>query len=73
MAKVRGIKVHEVDGLVIYVSQRPAKRTGRDRIWVSVRQSSPTKPWRVGATLAYSRAADIRFERANEATDSELD
>ena len=63
MPKVKDTKVQEVEGVEIYVNQRPAKRSGRDRIWIHMRQSQDGKPWRLGAVLAYSRAADIRFER----------
>jgi hypothetical protein len=62
MPRIEGIKVHEIEGIEIYVNSRPAKRKGLDRIWIHIRQK-PDKPWRMGAALAYSRAADIRFER----------
>ena len=66
MPKVTGTRIHEVEGIDIYVVHNPAKRKGRDRIWIQIRQRG-NKPWRMGAALAYSRAADIRFEREGRA------
>jgi hypothetical protein len=63
MPKVEGTKVYEIEGIEIYVNPHPAKRQGRDRIWIHIRQKENGKPWHVAATLAYSHAADIRFER----------
>jgi hypothetical protein len=63
VGKVTGRKIHEIEGIEIYVTQRPAKRSGRDRIWIQIRQKKQDKPWRMGTALAYSRAADIEFER----------
>ncbi len=62
--KLRGQKVMEVDGIHIIVNRKPSKTgAGRDRLWISLRQPEGAKPWRVGSTLAYSQAVDIRFER----------
>jgi hypothetical protein len=62
MAKSQGKPVFEVEGLQIIISQIPAKREGRDRIWIQIRQGNE-KPWRMAATLAYPHALDVRFER----------
>lgn len=59
--KVLGLVVAEVEGLTISVSQTKAKRSGRDRLLVQIRQEGRTKKWRVAASLSYARAADIEF------------
>jgi hypothetical protein len=46
MPKVTGTKIHEIEGIEIYVTQLPAKRKGRDRIWIQIRQKED-KPWRM--------------------------
>jgi len=39
---------------------KKAKRTGKDQIWIQIRQSDPKKS-RVRESLSYARAADIEF------------
>lgn len=56
-------KVYSVDGLDIYVAKRYAKRNGKDRIWIQVRQNGPKKIWRQDLCLAYSKAVDIAFTK----------
>jgi hypothetical protein len=63
MPKPKGPPIKTVKGLRIYVEEQPSKTgTGKDRIWVSVRQSGSNK-WRVAASLSYVNAFDVRFER----------
>jgi hypothetical protein len=63
MPKPTGSPIKTVDGLEIYVTEGPSKTgTGKDRIWVSVRQAKPKK-WRVAASLCYVNAFDVRFEK----------
>ncbi len=59
----KGTLITTVKGLQIYVKESPSKTgTGRDRIWVSVRQAG-SKKWRLSASLCYVNAFDIRFEK----------
>jgi hypothetical protein len=63
MPKPSGQPIAKVQGLEIYVTSKPSvTRRGRDRIWVSVRQSN-SKKWRVAASLCYVNAFDVRFEK----------
>lgn len=63
MPKPSGLPVYKVQGLEIYVTKEPSKtKKGKDRIWISVRQSTP-KQWRVAASLCYVNAFDVRFEK----------
>ena len=62
VGKVTGLIVHEYQGLTISISPRKAKKSGRDRVWVQIRQKGPVKRWRVSASLSYARSADIQFE-----------
>ncbi len=59
--KVKGQVLAEYEGLTISVSPQKAKRAGKDRLWIQIRQNSPTKQWRVAASLSYARSADIQF------------
>ena len=64
MPKPKGQLISTVDGLEIYVNKSLSKTgTGKDRIWVSVRQVKPKK-WRVAASLCYVNAFDVRFEKS---------
>lgn len=62
--KVKGEVLAEYDGLTISVYPQQAKRTGKDRLWIQIRQNSKIKRWRVSASLSYARSADIQFEDA---------
>lgn len=62
MPKVSGKPIASVSGLDIYVKSMPAKRKGKDRIWIQVRQNAP-KSWRIAGSLCYVNAFDIRFEK----------
>ena len=59
--KVLGRVVAEHEGLTISIFPRKAKRAGRDRVWIQIRQNDATKRWRVSTSLTYSRSADIQF------------
>jgi len=63
MPRPTGSPIKTVDGLEIYINEQRSKTgTGKDRIWVSVRQAG-TKKWRVAASLCYVNAFDVRFEK----------
>jgi hypothetical protein len=63
MPKPTGPSIKNVQGLEIYVTNEPSKtKKGKDRIWISVRQSKPKK-WKVAASLCYVNAFDVRFEK----------
>jgi hypothetical protein len=64
IGKVKGRILAEFEGLTISVHALPAKKTGRDRLWVQIRQKKGVKRWRVSASLSYARSADIQFEDA---------
>lgn len=59
--KIKGRLLAEFHGLQIYGSFKPAKKDGKNRVWLNVRQSSP-KRYRVAESLSYMRSADIQFE-----------
>lgn len=62
MPKVSGKPIASVNGLDIYIRSQPAKRKGKDRLWIQVRQKEPKK-WRIAASLCYVNGFDIRFEK----------
>ena len=50
-------------GLKIYGLDQPAKTgRGKDRVIIQIRQEAPEE-WTQFATLAYVKAADIRFRK----------
>jgi hypothetical protein len=55
-----GQKLAEFHGLTIYGKLKKAKREGKDRIWIQIRQEAH-KPFRVYETLSYARSVDIQF------------
>lgn len=59
--KVKGQVLAEYEGLTISVLPHPAKRTGKNRLWLQIRQNAGVKRWRVSTSLSYSRSADIQF------------
>jgi len=61
--KVTGQQLGNFHGLTVTVELHKAKKTGKDRIWVQIRQKKP-KRWRVAENLSYMRAVDIQFEDA---------
>ncbi|MGA9060701.1 MAG: hypothetical protein WB341_03445 [Terracidiphilus sp.] len=60
--KVHADYIGEYQGLTIYGNLQKAKQSGKDRLWIQIRQDQ-TKPWRVAASLSYARAVDIQFEK----------
>jgi hypothetical protein len=60
-AKISGELIGTFNGLRIYGRLRKAKRKGKDRLWIHIRQDNP-KEWRIAATLSYANSIDIRFE-----------
>lgn len=64
--KIEGYGAKEIasyKGIKVFVSDQPAKSTGKDRIYISIRQNEPKK-WKIFASLCYVHAADIRLEKA---------
>ncbi len=59
--KISGELIGEIAGLRIYGRISRAKKRGKDRLWIHVRQDDP-KQWRIAATLSYAKSLDIRFE-----------
>ncbi len=60
-AKISGELIGTFNGLRIYGRLTRAKRRGKDRLWIHIRQAEG-KEWRIGATLSYENSIDIRFE-----------
>ena len=60
--KIKGKLIAEVEGLKIYSTLQKPKKSGRERIWISIRQDKP-KRWQTSATLSYVNALDVRFEK----------
>jgi hypothetical protein len=58
-----GTQVFGEFGLKITVDHRLAKRGGKNRFWLHVRQDD-AKKWRTAKTLSYERSVDILFEEA---------
>jgi len=58
--KINGSTLAEFCGLTIYGILKKAKRNGRDRVWIQIRQDA-NKPLRVSTCLSYSRAVDVQF------------
>ena len=62
--KISGKVLGEFQGLTIYGKLKKAKRSGKDRIWIQIRQSEP-KRYRVSESLSYMRSVDIQFEKTD--------
>ncbi len=58
--KVTGQPLCNFHGLKISGTLIKAKRTGKDQIWIQIRQTNPKK-YRVRESLSYARALDIEF------------
>jgi hypothetical protein len=65
MSKVKAPKLCEFEGLEIHGGLFRAKRTGKDRVWIQIRQQKPKK-WHVSTTLSYAQALDVQFQRDKE-------
>jgi hypothetical protein len=65
MSKVKAPKLFEFEGLSIHAILHKAKRTGRDRVWIQIRQQQPKK-WHVSTTLSYAQGLDVQFQREME-------
>jgi hypothetical protein len=65
MEKINWTPLKVVDGLKIFINRKPAKGSGKNRIWIQIRQGKP-KQWRVYETLAYARSVDIQFVEDKE-------
>jgi len=60
--KIKGKVIAEYEGLTITASLRKAKKTGKNRLWLSIRQHGDVKRWRISTSLTYVSSTDIRFE-----------
>lgn len=60
MGKIGGRKIGTVKGLTVTVNHLPAKKRGKDRLWIQIRQHNG-KRWRVYETLAYAKSVDVLF------------
>ena len=54
--------IAQFHGFTIYGKLQPAKREGRDRVLIQIRQNNDVKVYRVAESLTYARSADIQFE-----------
>ncbi len=61
LGKVQGRVLAEIDGLTITASPLDAKRSGKNRLWIQIRQNVKPKKWRASTALIYARSADIQF------------
>jgi hypothetical protein len=59
--KITDPVILKFNGLTIYGSFKKAKREGRNRISIHIRQAAP-KRFRVSRPLAWARAVDVQFE-----------
>ncbi len=57
----KDIKVVEFEGIEIFLLPRPAKKNGKDHVWIKVRQTGKKKPWNVYANLSYRNGVDINL------------
>ncbi len=69
-SKISGELIGTFNGLRIYGRLSKAKKKGKDRLWIHIRQPEE-KNWRIGATLSYANSVDIRFESAVVSESSE--
>lgn len=65
VSKNLGKPILEFDDFTIYAKYLKAKRKGKDRIWISIRQNK-SKDWRVAASLSYVNSIDVRFEKEKD-------
>lgn len=66
--KVRGQILAEFDGLTITASPVTAKRSGKNRLWIQIRQNVKPKKCRVSESLADARSMDVLFVEELETT-----
>ncbi len=59
--KISGELIGTFSGVRIYGRISRAKKGGKDRLWIHLRQDDP-KEWRIAATLRYANSLDVRFE-----------
>lgn len=59
--KMKGQVIAQFNGFTIYGDLKKAKRTGKDRVWICIRQDDRGK-YRVSESLSYARSVDIQFE-----------
>ncbi len=59
--KITAPVIAKFKGLTIYGKLRKAKKEGKNRISIHIRQADP-KRFRICRSLAYARAVDLQFE-----------
>lgn len=64
-SKISGTPIATFNGLKIYAKLQKAKKKGKDRIWINIRQDDP-KQQRIAPTLSYVNAIDVCFSRAKK-------
>ncbi len=52
--------IYSLHGMDIYLNHKPAKKTGKDHLWIQVRQKGKKK-WQVYTALAYRNSVDLHF------------
>lgn len=60
--KVTGRVIGAFRGFTVYGQLYKAKRTGKDRVWIQIRQDNP-KQWRSAISLTYPHALDVQFQK----------
>ncbi len=60
MAKLAGKRKKLGHGLEVWVNPQPAKKSGKNRLWLHIRHSGG-KRWQIDEALLYVNSADIRF------------
>lgn len=54
------VLISEWTGFKIYGREHPAKKNGRDLVWIEINQEKPKK-WRINSLLGYTRSPRISF------------
>ena len=60
--KVTGQKIGTFHGFTLYGELQKAKKTGKDRVWIQIRQDEP-KLLRSSISLTYPHALDVQFQK----------
>ena len=63
--KVKGTPLAEFHGLLIFGLYKTAKKTGKNRVWIQIRQGQ-SRRYRVAESLNYMRSVDVQFEETIE-------
>lgn len=60
--KIKGELIAEIKSLKIYAVFKKPKKSGKERIWINIRQDKPKK-WKTTSTLSYVNGLDVKFEK----------